>query len=119
VDDVPALFAASDVFVMPSLYEGFPIAALEALGCALPVLLADTPGLSDFRELTPGVAFAEPTADALAPALDRILSEPSDRSRSEAARLAELARARFGLEAGVERYLRLYAGGAPDAGPAA
>lgn len=40
--DIPDLLNASDVFVMPSIYEGYPISALEALACGLKVMLSDT-----------------------------------------------------------------------------
>ena len=41
-DNVPELLQIFDVFVMPSLYEGFPVAAVEALASGLKVLLSNT-----------------------------------------------------------------------------
>lgn len=40
--DVPALLSAMDRFLMPSLHEGFPLAAVEAQASGLPCLLSDT-----------------------------------------------------------------------------
>lgn len=40
--DIPDLLNASDIFIMPSLYEGYPISALEAQACGLKVMLSDT-----------------------------------------------------------------------------
>ena len=40
--DVPDLLQCFDVFLMPSKYEGFPGAALEAQAAGLPALLSDT-----------------------------------------------------------------------------
>ena len=38
---------ASDVFVMPSIFEGLAIAAIEAMACKLPSILYDVSGLRD------------------------------------------------------------------------
>ena len=40
--DVPRLLQAFDIFLLPSLHEGFPVCAVEALASGLPVLLSDT-----------------------------------------------------------------------------
>jgi glycosyltransferase involved in cell wall biosynthesis len=40
-NDVPDLLNAMDIFVLPSLFEGFPIVAVEAQASGLPCLLSD------------------------------------------------------------------------------
>ncbi|MGI6545394.1 MAG: glycosyltransferase family 1 protein [Fastidiosipilaceae bacterium] len=40
--DIPQLLQAADIMVMPSLFEGLPLAAVEAQTSGLPVLFADT-----------------------------------------------------------------------------
>ncbi len=46
-DDVPALMTASDVFLFPSLHEGFGLVALEANAAGLPVVGTRIPGLCE------------------------------------------------------------------------
>lgn len=47
VDDVPEILASSDIFVLPSKWEGMPLAILEAMSTGLPILASDIPGNSD------------------------------------------------------------------------
>ena len=41
-EDVERFYQAFDVFLMPSLYEGFPVSAVEAMSSGLPLLLSNT-----------------------------------------------------------------------------
>ncbi|MBP1564498.1 MAG: glycosyltransferase [Oscillospiraceae bacterium] len=40
--DIPNFLQGMDLFLMPSLYEGLPIAAIEAQAASLPLLISDT-----------------------------------------------------------------------------
>lgn len=40
-DDVPSLLSAADCFVLPSIYEGLPVSAIEAQANGIPLLLSD------------------------------------------------------------------------------
>jgi glycosyltransferase involved in cell wall biosynthesis len=52
------IFQAADVFVQPSIDEGFGMTVLEALGYGLPVVVTDHVGASDL--LSPQVAITVP-----------------------------------------------------------
>ncbi len=45
--DLPALFAACNAFVFPSLYEGFGLPPLEAMACGAPVVCSNTSSLPE------------------------------------------------------------------------
>jgi alpha-1,3-rhamnosyl/mannosyltransferase len=45
--DLAALYAGAQVFVMPSLYEGFGLPILEAMACGAPVIAANTSSLPE------------------------------------------------------------------------
>jgi glycosyltransferase involved in cell wall biosynthesis len=46
-EDLPTVMAGWDIFVMPSLDEGFGVAALEAMAAGLPVIASAVGGLSE------------------------------------------------------------------------
>ncbi|MFO0952930.1 MAG: glycosyltransferase [Isosphaeraceae bacterium] len=108
--DVPALLAASDLLILPSLWEGMPNAVLEAMAARRPVVATAVEGTTDL--VVPGeTGWLVPPGDA--DALESALTEA----------LADLERLRQFGEAGrarveahftpgqtVRAYERLWAG---------
>lgn len=47
-DDMPLLYAASDIIVMPSYYEGAPVATVEAMASGKPFVGANSQGINSF-----------------------------------------------------------------------
>ncbi len=78
--DMSRFYAAADAFVLPSKFEGLPLAALEAMAARLPVVGCDADGIRDCvtHEVT---GFLAPVADvaALAHGLSRALGAEGKR----------------------------------------
>jgi UDP-glucose:(heptosyl)LPS alpha-1,3-glucosyltransferase len=104
--DVKPLYAAADAFVLPTLYDPMPNAALEALACGLPVLTTTTCGAAEF--ITEGVNGYVRDAldiDGLAQAL-ALLSDPARAASMRGAARASVAH--LSLDAMAQQLLSLY-----------
>jgi glycosyltransferase involved in cell wall biosynthesis len=104
--ELPAVFAAADLFVLPSLFEGHPKALLEAMACGLPVVGADSPGIREVLRHDETGLLCGTDADSIRAALARALAD-----RDAAARWGAAARAYVlandSLDLTVERELRV------------
>ncbi len=49
-EKLPELYSASDIFVLPAIYENFPFAILEAQSTGLPVVSTNVGGIPEFLE---------------------------------------------------------------------
>jgi glycosyltransferase involved in cell wall biosynthesis len=97
--DLVPVYAALDVFVLPSQYEGMPLALLEAMAMGVPCVVADLPGIRDVVEDdATGLLLPAADAESVAATLLRILADPA-----LGARLRERARDRVRREHGRER----------------
>ena len=93
--DVASVLPALDVFVCPSLYEGFGIAIVEAMAAGRPVIASSVGGIPEIvvHEET-GLLVPPGDAPALADAIAALLSRP-DLARAMGARGRERVRERF------------------------
>ena len=73
-EDLPALIAGAEVFVLPSLYEGFGLPVLEAMACGTPVVAADNSSLKEITG-TSGLLFNAKNIEQLAQTLQSILED--------------------------------------------
>lgn len=81
-DDVPELLAAADAFALPSLFEGYPGAAVEAMALGLPVVAADIPPVREVVEPERSALLVPPAApEPLAAALHHLLADPATARR--------------------------------------
>jgi glycosyltransferase involved in cell wall biosynthesis len=108
--DIAPVLSASDVYVMPSLYEGFSVAAIEAMAAGLPAILSDVPGLSDFRQLCNDVHWVDTTPDSIARAMLQFIEMPESIRREMGLRLSRSVHNHFAIEKGAGAYAELYHG---------
>ncbi|MCE4555337.1 MSMEG_0565 family glycosyltransferase [Pelomonas sp. P8] len=74
---LPALMRRATLLAMPSLVEGFGLAALEALACGTPVLVSQRRPFTEHLAGVPGVAWCDPEAiDSIATGLRHAATRP-------------------------------------------
>jgi glycosyltransferase involved in cell wall biosynthesis len=85
-DDVPAVLAAADIFVLPSHFEGLPMSVIEAMLTGLPVVASNIRGPRE-QVIDGQTGLLVPPADvpALAAALRRLEADAALRARMGAA----------------------------------
>ena len=84
--DLPGLYAGAELFVLPSLYEGFGLPVIEAMASGTPVVCTDAGALP---ETAAGAArFSSPDPEALRDAVLSVLADSAERERLRAAGLA-------------------------------
>jgi glycosyltransferase involved in cell wall biosynthesis len=106
--ELPPYYAASAVFVLPSVREGMGLVLAEALLCGAPVIAASPGGVTDIvRDGETGLLFPERDARALANAIEKLLSD-----RVLAARLAvngaAFVREWFSREHVAAQFIQIY-----------
>jgi D-inositol-3-phosphate glycosyltransferase len=81
-ETLPGYYSASDVCVMPSLYESFGMVALEAMACGIPVIASRVGGLTfTVRDGETGFLVPERNSKALAEKLNLVLVDECLRHR--------------------------------------
>jgi len=73
-EDLPALYNAADMFVYPSIYEGFGLPPLEAMACGTPVITSNTSSLPEVVG-DAGIMVDPYDVDGLADAMHEVLTD--------------------------------------------
>lgn len=110
--DSRAVLWASDLFVLPSYQEGFPVAVVESMLCGVPVIRTPAAGAAD--QVVDGVTgFIVPFGDSqqLARRMTEVLSDSA-----LAARMAQAARAKAQAEFSLDRMVESVEGIYVEAG---
>lgn len=89
-ESIPALYGRADIFVLPSLEEGFPLTPLEAMAARTPVVATEVGGIPwQFDDGQQGHLIEPGDPSALVDALVHLLENPEHREA-----MAEAATAR-------------------------
>jgi len=95
VEDLAAEFAKLDLFILPSLTEGFPLSILEAMASGLPVAATPVGGIPEIIEHgRTGLLFRAKDPSAIA---DTVISILSDHEKA-------LAMGKQGYEKAIREY---------------
>jgi glycosyltransferase involved in cell wall biosynthesis len=103
--DLPSLYNAAEVFVYPSLYEGFGLPVLEAMACGTPVITSQGSSLAEVAG--DGCLLVDPLDESsIASALERILADRGLRERLSQAGLKRSGQ--FSFEKTARQTLGVY-----------
>jgi len=103
--DLPTLYNLADLFVFPSLYEGFGIPPLEALACGTPVITSDASSLPEVVGQA-GLMMEATDVEALAEAMQRVLEDDALQEEMIARGLEQAKK--FTWEKAAAKLLSLY-----------
>jgi glycosyltransferase involved in cell wall biosynthesis len=103
--DLPALYSAAELFIYPSLYEGFGLPVLEAMACGTPVIASNQSSLPEV--VGPAGLLVNPRdVTELAAAMSQLLEDLTLRRRLSQA--GQIQAARFTWPTVATRLISLY-----------
>jgi len=104
-EDIRPVYAAADCFILPTRYDPFPNAALEALAMGIPVIVSSQCGAAEIvDEGHNGWICAPDDPDSLA----RLMNEAAGAAGDGVAGAARLTAERYGVERMADRMIGLY-----------
>ena len=104
-EDLPAVYNGADLFVFPSLYEGFGLPVLEAMSCGTPVITSDCSSLPEVAGKA--ALLIDPyDVEAMGEAIQEVLLNPT---LAASLRVKGLARAKkFSWERTAQETIAVY-----------
>lgn len=106
VKDVPSFLRSVDIFILPSLYEGFGISLIEAMSMGLPCIASNLDGPAEIINNTSyGLLFNPGDAIDLAQKIDYAIEHYDDFDNSI---ISDSISARFGIEIMLDQLTALY-----------
>lgn len=106
VHNTNTYYAASDVFLLPTLYEAFALATLEAAACGLPLLVTKVNGTDELMEDGVNGFFIERHAESVAEKITTIADDDTLHSRMAA--MSRLQAGKFSWDSITHQTLAVY-----------
>lgn len=101
---------ALDCFILPSLWEGMPLALLEAMASGIPVIATDVAGTREvIQHEINGILIPAKNPEAIAAAFVRMKDDPEFRKKLSQQALT-FVREKYSVAANMKAYLQLYEG---------
>ena len=105
--DMPGRYADYDLFLFPSRWEGFGLAAIEAAISGVPVVISDLPVMHELFD-EQNATFVDPEdAQKIAQTIIKILNDPSSATH-KAQKFTQQNSERFSLDSMVKSYAYIY-----------
>lgn len=106
VDNIADVLSKSDIFILPSTYEGMPISIIEAMASGLPVVASRVGGVPDMIDDGKDGILIDPTVDSLYSALETLINDQA--LRENLGKQARIKSETMSSIAMAENYLKLY-----------
>lgn len=104
--DKLAAYVDADIFLLPSLSEGFPITVLEAIACGTPVIVTDKCGISEIVDGQIGFVIQR-DANQLTDKVLKLLGDP-DLYQRYSQKGMEIINDKYNMDAISENLLNIY-----------
>lgn len=107
--DVYTVMHNMDVFILPSLWEGFPMTLIEAMGSGLPIIASDVGGIPNMLEDNLSAILIKPKSDCVCNSIISIYENHLLRQKIGCNALKKSVQ--FSAQAMTIAYLKVYKGG--------
>lgn len=104
-EELPKVLNACDCFVLPSVVETFGVVYIEAAGCGLPVIAANSGGTMDIINEDNGIRIQNACVEELTCAMEKMFV---DKERYISEKISDDIHKKFGEKAFVERITKIY-----------
>jgi glycosyltransferase involved in cell wall biosynthesis len=108
-EDIPDLYTSSDIFCLPTLFEGMPTVVLEAMGYGIPIIVSDVGATAEQVDTSNGYLINKNNVDELKMALKDYLELSADKKKSMGLTSFERVKNNFTWSAVAKRHLEKFA----------